>query len=757
MKKMTMALILILSFILSGESVKGEWSSMGELLGVDGYVNKVLLKGDHIYFGGSFSSAGNVMAGNIARHNLKTKEWEALGGGVDGEVTAFAFDSKGELYVGGRFYNAGYMPAQNLAKWDGNSWSKIENCNFGKFEKINALAVDDQDRLIVAGVFSAFGSGYSQLDGLMMCDGQSAELIGDYQGYIGDLHFDAQGNLYAAGYCGATDGDPICGLGKWDGETWTLVGGKGFIRDELGMSINVITESDDGSIYVGGLFSKVGDIKAENIVMWNGTEWAALGNGIRAQDYGSGVRSIAIGDDGFVYAGGNIETVLASHMAKWGGHQWTSMPVGPSGTVTSIAIDKEKDELYIGGAMYSRVDAPSGLQQWTGEGWKDLGSIEKGLDSEINELAVDRAGDVLAVGNFSNAEGTEFGGLAKWKGNKWEHVVHSFVGSFHGITVDPEGRVIVGGAFYVEDSDEFNNIAAWDGKNWDSLGGGVDIYVYSILADDEGNIYAGGQLKEDSSENSSIIKKWDGEKWTDIKSVNGYEVTDAEFDKAGNLYFSVMDPFGEDPHMAYIYKIDASGTKQIGESVPGVISTLSFNSNNELYIGGSFNAEKYGTSADYIAKLSGEKWIPISSDQLEQRVFTITFDENDNLYAGGSFNKSGDVELNSLARWNGKEWQSFDDGLDGMVFSIVFDKNKDLIVGGYFLTAGDVVSPYAAKFVFSEEAEDDPNADSDSDSLESSDNSSTESPDENDEISSDGQDNVVHKEGDGCSCSFLQL
>jgi len=45
--------------------------------------------------------------------------WLPLGSGMDKEVYALAFDSNGNLYVGGSFTTAGGVTANRIAKWDG--------------------------------------------------------------------------------------------------------------------------------------------------------------------------------------------------------------------------------------------------------------------------------------------------------------------------------------------------------------------------------------------------------------------------------------------------------------------------------------------------------------------------------------------------------------------------------------------------------------------------------------------------------------
>ena len=121
--------------------------------------------GSALYAGGFFSSAGGAAADNIARWDGSS--WTPLGSGVNRDVLALvAFDDGGgaALYAGGLFSTAGSMAANRIAKWDGSSWTPLGG---GLNDGARALAVFDDgggEALYAGGVFvSAFDSGDSYL------------------------------------------------------------------------------------------------------------------------------------------------------------------------------------------------------------------------------------------------------------------------------------------------------------------------------------------------------------------------------------------------------------------------------------------------------------------------------------------------------------------------------------------------------------------------------------------------------------------
>lgn len=86
---------------------------------MSGRVYAIAVSGSDVYAGGVFVEAGGVPANRIARWDGSS--WHALGSGVNGRVNAIAV-SGSDVYVGGYFTHAGGSPANCIAHWDGNAW-----------------------------------------------------------------------------------------------------------------------------------------------------------------------------------------------------------------------------------------------------------------------------------------------------------------------------------------------------------------------------------------------------------------------------------------------------------------------------------------------------------------------------------------------------------------------------------------------------------------------------------------------------------
>jgi trimeric autotransporter adhesin len=240
--------------------------------------------GPALYAGGTFTTAGGVSASRVARWDGES--WSALGSGTGGApntvIALTVFDDGSgagpALYAGGRFTTAGGVSANYIARWDGESWSALGSGMGGvDSPSVTALTVFDDGSgpaLYAGGWFSV--AGRVEANNIARWDGESWAALGSGISccYVYALtEFDDGSGvgpaLYAGGDFITAGGVAVYRIARWDGESWSPLG--------IGMEHQVhdLTVFDDGSgsgpaLYAGGWFWEAGEASANYIAKWQG-------------------------------------------------------------------------------------------------------------------------------------------------------------------------------------------------------------------------------------------------------------------------------------------------------------------------------------------------------------------------------------------------------------------------------------------------------------------------------------------------------
>lgn len=312
----------------------------GQAGGPNGAVQAMLVHDDGngpvLYAAGSFTQVGSISANRIARWNGAS--WSPLGLGLNGTVKALVVHDDGSgggpaLFAGGSFTTAGLVAASQVARWDGTAWSPLAG-GPGFSNDTRALAVYDDGSgpaLYAGGRFglkrwdgatwSSVGTGFDWCAISCMLvhdDGQG----GGPQLYVGGRDLDVPGDMNGTG------------IARWNGSAWSMVG-QGIVIEYLyDDGILALAEHDDGNgpaLYAGGWFNPN---LFPLIAKWNGSTWSAVGGGANQR-----VQALASFDDGggpALYAGGMF-TSPGNGVAKWNGASWSPLGGGVSGTVSALA------------------------------------------------------------------------------------------------------------------------------------------------------------------------------------------------------------------------------------------------------------------------------------------------------------------------------------------------------------------------------------------------------------------------------------
>ncbi|UOQ54471.1 T9SS type A sorting domain-containing protein [Hymenobacter cellulosivorans] len=624
--------------------------------------------------------------------------------GVNGFIFAVARAGNGDLYVGGSFQGVGTVPAFNIAKWNGTSWSALGNgtapvtlSNNGIRGQIFALAVLGND-LYVGG---QFGTAHNASDVV-------------YTGCIA----------------------------KWDGTAWSAVGNgtSPATESNSGVSGRVHALAVLGNVlYVGGQFgtarSTTGEVLVNNVAKWNGTAWSGLGNGtapvtsVNNGVFGSIYALAVLGND--LYVGGEFDSahnasgaVYTRNIAKWDGTAWSGLGNGLApATSTNNGLDNSVralavlgTDLYAGGGFTAAPNGNSPLlvnrvAKWDGTAWSGLGnglapatSTNNGLNNSVRALAV-LGSDLYVGGGFTAAQNgssiVPVNQVAKWNGTVWNGLGNGTApptSTTNGLDYTVNALAVIGTDLYVgggfsaaytsSSPVAASAIAKWNGTTWSALHtgqNGVNAAVDAVVRTSNGAFYVAGDFTSVGAMHANRIAKWDGTAWSAL----------------GN---GMAPPTSTNNGVNFtVYALAIRG--------------------NDLYIGGRFTGA-YSASgllaAIYVAKWDGTSWSALGNGSApatstnngvhgEVRALAVM---GPDLYVGGEFtsaiNGSSPVLVNRVAKWDGTVWSGLGNGTapatatnnglnnNALAFAVL---GSDLYVGGFFTSARNGSSAVAANNV----------------------------------------------------------
>ena len=310
-----------------------------------------------LYACGYFTAPGS----NIARWDGSA--WEPLGGGLLNWYCRDIISYQGSLIAGGYFDSASGVPGSaKLARWDGGQWYSMDAQIETVQQQIWALEVWD--------------------DGLT---GEQLYIAGQYTGLNGQAGLDY--------------------IAKWDGSTYSAVGGTISIAADLGVRcLHVSDLSGTEILYAGGDFHEIGGVPARRVAAWDGTSWSNLGG--PGAGFDGDVRAMVTWDDGHgpaLYVGGDHNQV-----AKWDGSSWSELNGRFDAGVRDLVVfdDGAGESLYALGAFQFVDEGRIGVDhiaRWNGTDWEPVGS---GAGSTVRAGLVYDYGEGSALilgGNFEDA------------------------------------------------------------------------------------------------------------------------------------------------------------------------------------------------------------------------------------------------------------------------------------------------------------------------------------------------------------------
>ncbi len=409
------------------------WVALGS--GINSTPYSLCSDGSFLYVGGSFSTAGGLSSPYMAKWNGTS--WSSMGTDITGQVNGI-FCSGGTVYLVGTF-------TQNLALWNGSySFEPAPRLDVGTSGiSVTSICVVGND-IYIGGYFSSVGG--VAVNNIAKWNGSEWSALGSgVTGGFSPSPVQALAHdgtyLYAGGFFTNAGGSSISYLAKWNGSSWSSVGGN---PNNAVYDIEFI----DNKIFVSGYFTSVGGVSANRIAEYSGGVWHALGTGLSAVCFDmtqDGTTLYATGN--FITAGG----VSAAYIAMWNGSTW--VPLGTGLNSSGMVMKFYNGKLYAGG-MFTTAGgiAAERAAVWDGVSWSALGTGLPGAPESIEAYG----SDIYFGGAFSTAGGVNSPNLAKWNGSNWVAIGTGVDNMVRALCVQTTtGSMIYAGDFLVSNGNVF--------------------------------------------------------------------------------------------------------------------------------------------------------------------------------------------------------------------------------------------------------------------------------------------------------------
>ncbi len=304
----------------------------------------------------------------------------------------------GDLFVGGTFTMVGATSARNVVRATPTAWLPI--VAGGPSLGVLALSLAPNGDLVASGNFQFPGLGLRQI----------ARRSGGVWSPIGSV---LTGNQFVHAL---PNGDVVAGhataLQRWDGSAWNAFGPAPPVPGIGGY--NVVVGAPNGDVLVGGNFVMGGPGgPPASVARWDGATWSIVGGFLGTVD------RLAVAADGSIVAAGSLHAGGNQHeLARFDGTQWSTWDLAAGPHVMSAVL-----ALPDGSVVVSAAPVPFGganastVSRWNGGTWTPFGGAFTGLATGLLRLP---DGDLVASGGFTAAGGVPARGLARWNGVAWQ-------------------------------------------------------------------------------------------------------------------------------------------------------------------------------------------------------------------------------------------------------------------------------------------------------------------------------------------------
>lgn len=558
--------------------------------------------------------------------------------GLDGYtpvVRDVAAAPDGSAIVVGYFRWAGATRALGIARVEGDALVAWEGADdLAPTPEGYAAVAIAPDGAVVLATYQRGGEREGRI--VRWRDGEVDEL-GRFTGNVRALRFVGD-RLYALGTLAILDGPRHAAI--FDGDAWEgLPGG-----DPDGPVFDLL-ERTDGSLVLGGEFTRIGGTAAERVAALDEGIWSAL-------DVPASLRVITLAEhEGTLLAGG------------------------------VFVLDEANRE-------------SAGVARRVGDAWErlgggvSLGSALGDASGVVAELVVDANG-VLAIGCFDRAGGEPASGVARWSDDGWRAIATGGAGALWftegacGFELPPEvvfemgpvqraalvgERVLVGGELAGRGGVASQSVLAIVGDEVEAVGaagaglsgqvvdlvrGGPACAVHALVS----ATHLGGTPFDGS------VATLEGSTWRAAAPALPLDVQCSRLavDVDGRMFVACTRWAGETPRALVLRSEDGGAWRAIGEELVGPAFAIELGPDGRPWLG-------VGSEPGRAARVLDDS-VELLPGTFEGPILALAVDDTD-VVVGGGFLRVDERDVARIARWDGASWQPLGEGLRAAVSAL---------------------------------------------------------------------------------------
>jgi hypothetical protein len=338
--------------------------------------------------------------------------------------------------------------------------------------------------------------------------------------------------------------------------------------------------ADDGSLWVGGLFTRTGTTPSVNLVHVSAAEVpSALVGTHPVLGVGGFVDGLAVDRDGNVVAGGSFTfagTTPTEALASFDGAAWTDLGGDLGGIVRDVIVRQDGSIAVAGELVYG--DELVAFAQSTATGWSLPGGAIHGVGYALLE---DADGVLWLGGNLSDAGGN----LARLDGTTWT-ADGTFDDRVSALAIY-EGNLVAAGSFT-------GRISIRTGTTWAVPGGGLDgdfSYATALAVSPSLGLVVGGELDGAGGNETPDLARWDGTAWHDVgggvSGFGGYGFVSALLAYGDGLFVSGGIDTAGTVTVSNLAWFDGTAWHDLGGGLADLAEAMIV-ADDVLYVGGPF-------------------------------------------------------------------------------------------------------------------------------------------------------------------------